>query len=186
MSTIARTLLVRLAPALSVAALALACGIRFASAGSSSFGDTSDAVEMLPSLDGATAWIQSPPLTAESLRGKVVLVNFWSTSCVTCVEEMPKIVETYKKYRDRGFETVAVAMSYDPPNYVLAYAVSNKLPFKVALDPVGNVARSFGDVDATPTTFVLDKRGRVVARYVGEPDFGKLDELLETKLKEPA
>ena len=130
--------------------------------------------------------IQGEKVSTRSLRGKVVLVNFWSTSCVTCVEEMPKIVETYKKYRDRGFETVAVAMSYDPPNYVLAYAVSNKLPFKVALDPVGNVARSFGDVDATPTTFVLDKRGRVVARYVGEPDFGKLDELLETKLKEPA
>lgn len=129
--------------------------------------------------------IQGEKLSTESLRGKVVLVNFWSTSCVTCVEEMPKIVQTYNKYRDRGFETVAVAMSYDPPNHVLAYTVSNKLPFKVSLDPVGNVARSFGDVDATPTTFVLDKRGRVVARYVGEPDFGKLDELLESKLKEP-
>ena len=130
--------------------------------------------------------IQGENVSTQSLRGKVVLVNFWSTSCVTCVEEMPKIVDTYTKYRDRGFETVAVAMSYDPPNYVLAYAVSKKLPFKVALDPVGSVARSFGDVEATPTTFVLDKRGRVVARWVGEPDFGKLDELLETKLREPA
>ena len=139
-----------------------------------------------PEITGLSEWINSAPTSLVGQRGKVVLVNFWSTSCVTCVEEMPRIVETYKKYRDRGFETVAVAMSYDPPNYVLAYAVSNKLPFKVALDPVGNVARSFGDVDATPTTFVLDKRGRVVARYVGEPDFGKLDELLETKLKEPA
>jgi peroxiredoxin len=130
--------------------------------------------------------VQGEKLSTESLRGKVVLVNFWSTSCATCVEEMPKIVDTYKKYRDRGFETVAVAMSYDPPNYVIAYAVNNKLPFRIALDPVGNVARSFGDVDATPTTFVLDRRGRVVARYVGAPDFGKLDELLESKLREPA
>jgi peroxiredoxin len=129
--------------------------------------------------------IQGEKISTESLRGKVVLVNFWSTSCVTCVEEMPKIVRTYNKYRDRGFETVAVAMSYDPPNYVLAYAVSNKLPFRVSLDPLGSVARSFGDIDATPTTFVLDKRGKVVARYVGEPDFGKLDELLESQLKEP-
>ncbi|HEY6865105.1 MAG TPA: TlpA disulfide reductase family protein [Burkholderiales bacterium] len=138
----------------------------------------------VPRADFVT--LQGEKVSTQSLRGKVVLVNFWSTSCVTCVEEMPKIVDTYRKYRDRGFETVAVAMSYDPPNYVLAYAVSKKLPFKVALDPVGNVARSFGEIEATPTTFVLDKRGRVVARWVGEPDFGKLDALLETKLKEPA
>jgi peroxiredoxin len=130
--------------------------------------------------------IQGEKVSTASLRGKVVLVNFWSTSCVTCVEEMPKIVETYRKYRDRGFETVAVAMSYDPPNYVLAYAVTHKLPFRIALDPLGNVARGFGDVDATPTTFVLDKRGKVVARWVGAPDFVKLDELLDSKLREPA
>ncbi len=130
--------------------------------------------------------IQGEKVSTQSLRGKVVLVNFWSTSCVTCVEEMPKMVRTYNKYRDRGLETVAVAMSYDPPNDVLAYAVSHKLPFRVALDPLGSVAKSFGDVDATPTTFVLDKRGKVVGRWVGEPDFSKLDELLESKLREPA
>jgi peroxiredoxin len=129
--------------------------------------------------------IQGEKISTESLRGKVVLVNFWATSCDVCVAEMPKIVATYGKYRDRGFETVAVAMSYDRPDYVLAYAEKNRLPFKVALDPMGKVARSFGDIEATPTTYVLDKRGKVVARYVGEPDFGKLDALLESKLREP-
>jgi peroxiredoxin len=116
----------------------------------------------------------------------VVLVNFWATDCDACVAEMPKLVATYGKYRDRGFETVAVAMSYDRPDYVLAYAEKNRLPFKVALDPMGTVAKSFGDIEATPTTFVLDKRGKVVARYLGEPDFGKLHALLERTLKEPA
>jgi peroxiredoxin len=130
--------------------------------------------------------IQGEKLSTESLRGKVVLVNFWATDCDACVAEMPKIVTTYGKYRDRGFETVAVAMSYDRPDYVLAYAEKNRLPFKVALDPMGTVAKSFGDIEATPTTFVLDKRGKVVARYLGEPDFGKLDALLERTLKEPA
>jgi peroxiredoxin len=130
--------------------------------------------------------IQGDKVSTAELRGKVVLVNFWSTSCVTCIEEMPKIAKTYAKYHDRGLETVAVAMSYDPPNYVLAYAVNNRLPFKVALDPIGSVAKSFGNVDATPTTFVLDRRGKIVARYVGEPDFAKLDALLESKLREPA
>jgi peroxiredoxin len=132
------------------------------------------------------ATIQGAPVSTKDLRGKVVLVNFWATDCVTCVAEMPKIVQTYEKYKDRGFETIAVAMSYDPPNHVLAYVDKNKLPFKVALDPMGNADRSFGGIEGTPTTFVIDRRGRIVARYLGEPDFAKLHELLESKLKEPA
>jgi peroxiredoxin len=128
--------------------------------------------------------IQGEKLTAADLRGKVVLVNFWATSCVTCVKEMPQLVATYRKHRDRGFETIAVAMSYDPPNYVLHYAEKNALPFKVALDPVGAVARAFGDVSLTPTTFVIDRRGTIVKRYLGEPDFAELDRLIEGTLAE--
>ena len=128
--------------------------------------------------------IQGERLTAEDLRGKVVLVNFWATSCTTCVEEMPKLVDTYRKHRGRGFETIAVAMSYDPPNYVLQYAAKNALPFKVALDPLGAAARAFGDVNLTPTTFVIDRRGTIVRRYLGEPDFAELDALIERELAE--
>jgi peroxiredoxin len=128
--------------------------------------------------------IAGEQLTPEGLRGKVVLVNFWATSCTTCVEEMPKLVNTYRKHRERGFETIAVAMSYDPPNYVLHYAAKNALPFKVALDPVGAAARAFGDVNLTPTTFVIDRRGTIVKRYLGEPDFAELDALIERALAE--
>lgn len=53
--------------------------------------------------------------TTADLRGKVTLVNFWATSCTTCVAEMPEIISTYKKYNAQGFDTLAVAMSYDPP-----------------------------------------------------------------------
>jgi peroxiredoxin len=126
--------------------------------------------------------IQGEQLTAASLRGKVVLVNFWATSCATCVKEMPRLVETYRRHRARGFETIAVAMSYDPPNYVLHYAARNALPFKVALDPTGAAARAFGDVELTPTTFVIDRRGTIVKRYLGEPDFAELDRLIERAL----
>lgn len=118
------------------------------------------------------------------LRGKVVLVNFWATSCVTCVKEMPEMVATYQKYRDRGLDFVAVAMSYDPPAYVANFTESRKLPFKVAIDNTGQVAREFGDVKLTPTTFVLDKRGQIVKRYVGEPDFAQLHQLVEKLLAE--
>ena len=66
------------------------------------------------------------------MKGRVTLVNFWATSCTTCVAEMPKIIATYDKYKSRGYDTMAVAMSYDPPSYVVNYAQTRKLPFKVA------------------------------------------------------
>ena len=121
-------------------------------------------------------------IAMESLRGKVVLVNFWATSCSTCVQEMPEMVETYKKYSDRGLEFIAVAMSYDPPNYVLNYSESRQLPFKVALDSDGQAAKSFGDVKLTPTTFVIGKDGSILKRYVGIPEFASMHQLLEKAL----
>jgi peroxiredoxin len=122
--------------------------------------------------------------TTADLKGRVTLVNFWATSCVTCVGEMPKIVGTFDKYRSRGFDTVAVAMSYDPPSYVVNYAQTRKLPFQVAIDNTGAVAKAWGDVQLTPTTFLVNKRGEIVKRYVGEPNFAELHQLIEKLLAE--
>jgi len=121
-------------------------------------------------------------IALKDLRGKVVMVNFWATSCTTCVGEMPQMVATYNKYKDSGLDFVAVAMSYDPPNYVLNYAATRKLPFKVALDPQDTLANAFGDVKLTPTTFVIGKDGTILKRYVGEPQFAELHQLLEKAL----
>ena len=118
------------------------------------------------------------------LKGRVTLVNFWATSCVTCVAEMPKIIATYEKYHARGYDTLAVAMSYDPPSYVVNFAQTRKLPFQVAIDNTGAVARSWGDVKLTPTTYIVNKRGDIVKRYVGEPDFAELHALIEKLLAE--
>ncbi|NPC59253.1 TlpA disulfide reductase family protein [Caenimonas soli] len=122
--------------------------------------------------------------TTADLKGRVTLVNFWATSCTTCVAEMPKIIATYDKYQSKGYDTLAVAMSYDPPSYVVNYAQTRKLPFKVAIDNTGAVAKAWGDVQLTPTTFVVNKRGEIVKRYVGEPDFGQLHQLIEKLLAE--
>jgi thiol-disulfide isomerase/thioredoxin len=120
--------------------------------------------------------------STEDLKGKVTLVNFWATSCVTCVAEMPKVIATYDQYKGQGFETLAVAMSYDPPAYVVNYAETRKLPFKVAIDNTGAVAKAWGDVQLTPTSYLVDKQGRIVKRYVGEPDFAELHSLIEKLL----
>ncbi len=122
--------------------------------------------------------------TTADMKGKVTLVNFWATSCTTCVAEMPRIVSTYDKYKARGYDTVAVAMSYDPPSYVVNYAQTRKLPFQVAIDNTGAVAKAWGDVQLTPTTFIVNRRGDIVKRYVGEPDFAELHRLIEKLLAE--
>ena len=118
------------------------------------------------------------------LKGRVTLVNFWATSCVTCVGEMPKVIATYDKYHAKGYDTLAVAMSYDPPSYVVNFTETRKLPFKVAIDNTGAVAKAWGDVQLTPTTYLVNKRGEIVKRYVGEPDFAELHQLIETLLAE--
>ncbi|MCL2590478.1 MAG: TlpA family protein disulfide reductase [Betaproteobacteria bacterium] len=121
-----------------------------------------------------------------ALRGKVVLVNFWATTCSTCVEEMPNLIETYKKFAPDGLEIIAVAMDYDPEAQVRTYAAKAALPFKVALDTDGEAALSFKDVRMTPTTFLIDRQGRIVHKYLGKPDFGALHALLEELLAKPA
>ena len=122
--------------------------------------------------------------TTADLKGRVTLVNFWATSCVTCVAEMPKVIATYDKYHGKGYDTLAVAMSYDPPSYVVNFTETRKLPFKVAIDNTGAVAKAWGDVALTPTTYIVNKRGEIVKRYVGEPDFAELHKLIEKLLAE--
>jgi peroxiredoxin len=119
-----------------------------------------------------------------SLKGQVTLVNFWATSCVTCVAEMPQLVATFNKYQSKGFNTIAVAMQNDPPSYVVNFVSSRKLPFDVAIDNTGSVARAWGDVQLTPTSYLVNKRGDIVKRYVGQPNFSELHKLIEKLLLE--
>ena len=135
-----------------------------------------------PAPDVTFIDLKGEKISTQALRGKVVMVNFWATSCVTCVKEMPQMVETYEKFKGQGLEFVAVAMQYDRADYVLNFTETRKLPFTVALDSGGDIAKSFGDVTLTPTTFVIDKHGKIIKRYVGEPKFADLHALLEKEL----
>jgi peroxiredoxin len=126
--------------------------------------------------------IAGQKINTQDLRGKVVMVNFWATSCTTCMHEMPQMVETYNKFKGQGLQFVAVAMNYDRPDYVLNYTQTRKLPFTVALDSGGDLAKQFGNVEMTPTTFVIGKDGKILKRYLGEPDFASLHALLQQSL----
>ncbi len=122
--------------------------------------------------------------TTADLKGKVTLVNFWATSCTTCVAEMPSMVQTYVKYQPRGYDHIGVAMSYDPPSYVVNFAQTRRLPFGVAIDNTGAVAQAWGEVKLTPTSYLVNKKGEIVKRYVGQPDFAELHQLIEKLLAE--
>jgi peroxiredoxin len=111
------------------------------------------------------------------LRGKVVLINFWATYCASCWKEMPKMVQTHKRFSPRGYEMIAVAVSGDDPKRVAEVAAT--LPFKVAFDGDGAVAKAFGNVRVTPSTFIVDREGRILKRYIGEPEWSELHAILE-------
>lgn len=132
----------------------------------------------LPLIDGRLAH-------SDDWRGKVVLVNFWATSCAICVKEMPALVDTYQAVAGPSFEMVAVAMAYDAPARVVHFARQRALPFKVAFDARGEIAEAFGDIAATPTTLLIDRNGHIVERIVGPPDFAWLQGRLRTLLALP-
>jgi peroxiredoxin len=161
--------------ALGAAAVAIAAGGAFYVA---------TAPEAAP--DTTFVLLDGSRVKTSDLKGKVTLVNFWATSCTTCVEEMPKMVQTYNKYHAKGYQHLAVAMSYDPPSYVVNYTETRKLPFEVAIDNTGAVAQAWGQVQLTPTSYVVNKKGEIVKRYVGEPDFKELHALIEKLLAETA
>jgi peroxiredoxin len=126
--------------------------------------------------------LEGKSIALSQLHGKIVVVNFWATSCPGCVKEIPELAELYKQYNARGLEIIAVAMSYDPPNYVASFAKTRQVPFPVALDVNGEHARAFGNVQVTPTSFVIDKDGSVIEEKLGELDFVKLRALLDKEL----
>jgi len=126
--------------------------------------------------------IEGKKISMASLKGKVVLVNFWATDCPGCVKEIPALVDTYKNYQAKGFEVIAVAMPYDPPAQVLNYVKQKALPFPVMHDGLEEVTQAFGGINLTPTTYIFDKQGNRLQRIIGEIDFTNLKVLLDKEL----
>ena len=121
-----------------------------------------------------------------ALRGQVVLVNFWATQCAPCVAGMPALVALHMALRPQGLQTLAVAMQHDPPAAVAQFAESRRLPFDVLIDNTGAVAHGFGDVAVTPTSIVLDRRGRVALHVIGKLADSNLQRVLSRLLAVPA
>lgn len=129
----------------------------------------------LTTVDGQT-------IRLKDLRGKIVLVNFWATTCAICLAERSELVQTYLQQRSKGFEVIAVAMPYDSTELIKRHMAKHPMPFSVVWDKDGEIGRQFGDVPGTPTTFIVDRNGRMVSKTVGPIDFDKLRRFLERPL----
>lgn len=122
--------------------------------------------------------IEGRKIAPAALKGRVVLLNFWATSCGVCKAEMPELAATYRQYQSRGFEVIAVAMQYDDIEKIKRYAALQALPFPLVYDQDGSIARDFGGVRVTPVTFLIDRSGQRVSQTVGIIHFDKLREYL--------
>lgn len=125
---------------------------------------------LLPLIDGGV-------LDTEELRGKVVMVDFWSSWCPPCVQEAPVLAATYPLYADKGVEFVGVAI-WDEESEVSKHVERFNVTYPNGIDAQGRVAISYG-VRGIPEKFFLDREGRLVRKYVGPITAATLGSILE-------
>ena len=128
---------------------------------------------LLPLIDGGV-------LDTEELRGKVVMVDFWSSWCPPCIQEAPVLAATYPLYADKGVEFVGVAI-WDEESEVSKHVERFNVTYPNGIDAQGRVAISYG-VRGIPEKFFLDREGRLVRKYVGPFTAAKLESVLEEML----
>ncbi len=148
-------------PALLVAALALAA------AGCSSPSLRSVAPDdRKPAPDFKLKDATGRDVTLTALKGKVVLLNFWATSCGPCRTEIPWLIEFERTYKHKGFAVVGIALDDGGWDVVKPYINGMQVNYRVVLG-THPVARDYGGIYAIPTTFMIDKEGRVASKHVG-------------------
>ena len=149
----------------------------------SSLGDEGAA----PDLDGATGWLNSVPLSRKSLRGKVVLVNFWTFTCINSIRPLPYLRNWAAKYNDAGFVVIGVhtpefSFEHDPVNVQNA-ARNLNVSFPVAMDSKNKIWESFNN-QAWPAQYLVDAKGRIRYRHFGEEDYSEIERVIQDLLKE--
>jgi thiol-disulfide isomerase/thioredoxin len=141
----------------------------------------------MPSLDGATGWINSAPLDDEALRGKVVLVDFWTYTCINWMRTAPYLRLWAEKYKDAGLVVIGVhspefAFEQDPAR-VRRLTAAMDLRYPVAIDSRLAIWRAFGN-QYWPALYLVDAKGRIRHQQFGETDYDKAEAVLQSLLKE--
>ena len=150
--------------------------------------DRTEGVEgTMPSLSGAVAWLNSPPLTTASLKGKVVLIDFWTYSCINCLRTIPYVEAWARKYRDRGLVVIGV----HSPEFGFEKNVDNvrkaiadlKITYPVAIDNGYAIWRAF-DNQYWPADYLVDARGRIRDHQFGEGNYDRSERSIQQLLAE--
>lgn len=123
--------------------------------------------------------LEGKNFTLKQLKGKPVVVNFWATSCPGCVLEIPALVELSQKYSTNNLVVIGVAMDYDPESQVREMVRKKKMTYPVVLDSKGEVAKAFGHVTLTPTTFFISKEGKIFKHKLGEMTHTELETAIQ-------
>jgi peroxiredoxin len=129
----------------------------------------------LKSADGKTYQLSQ-------LKGKVVIVNFWATWCGPCRREIPDFIEAYKKYKSQGLEIIGVSVDEDGWSKVKPFVTENKINYPVVLMDK-KVVSDYGNFNAIPTTFVVDKNGDIVDTHTGVMTMSQLESKIQPLLK---
>lgn len=119
----------------------------------------------------------------KQLTGNLVFITFWTTSCPSCIKEIPHWVDLYQRYHDDGLEIIAIAMFYDIPSRVIAINKEQQLAYDLVLDVQARHARLFGNVELTPTTFLISPDQKIVWSTLGPFDVIEMNKRIENLLK---
>lgn len=141
----------------------------------------------LPPLDGAVQWLNSPPLTAQALKGKVVLVDFWTYSCINCLRTLPYVKAWAEKYRDQGLVVIGV----HAPEFAFERNVGNVtnamkdlgITYPVAIDNDYKIWRAFNN-EYWPAHYFADAQGRIRYHHFGEGDYAESERVIQQLLRE--
>lgn len=141
----------------------------------------------LPSLDGAVAWLNSPPLTRDSLRGKVVVVDFWTYSCINCLRSIPYVEAWSEKYENDGLVVIGVhtpEFAFEKDQANISKAVKDlKITYPVAIDSNYAIWNAFGN-QYWPAHYFIDASGRIRYHHFGEGEYDQSEQVIQELLKE--
>lgn len=115
---------------------------------------------------------------------KITLITFWATNCLACIEEIPFLLKTQQQFGDKGYKTIMVSMFYDSPSFVLQYVKKNRLPFFITVDVDNSIAKAFGGIDVTPTSFLINKKGEIIQKIVGRINIDQLNKYISEHIRE--
>jgi len=163
-----------------IGATAIICGLVAIASGSGDEGP-------MPDLGGAVAWLNSAPLSSKSLRGKVVLVNFWTYSCINSLRELPYMRAWATKYKDAGLVVIGVhapefGFEKDPAN-VRNAVLELKVAYPIPIDSSHSIWSAFHN-EYWPADYFIDRKGRIRYHHFGEGEYEKSERIIQELLNE--